>query len=212
MKFLLFFVSFIFSFIFYTFYNLSIWKDIYWNIIENKVFLQSLGWNLLIESFLFLFIWFFFLYIFSGIKWKEKFVTYKFEIIYFLYYFLFISYIYFFKIDLNLFFIILIIIFIFSDILFNHISFIKRLKGKKIILRYIWLLLNYISSLISFYFIYKNWLSFIPSYIILFNIIFNFFVHKRYINYISLFFSILNLFFIIYYLYFFIFDIYYSYN
>ncbi len=73
MWFLLFFISIIFSSIFYFFYDLSN----SWNIVKDTRFItqyfDSLSWNLLIESFSFLWIAIFFLFFFSSVfYWKKE--------------------------------------------------------------------------------------------------------------------------------------------
>jgi hypothetical protein len=220
MKFLLFFVSFIYSIIFYSFHNLSKWKNIFWhniqystwvttpnafgNTVQENLVASSFSWNLLIESFIFLFIWIIFLYIFSDLKsrWQSKLVNYKIIILYFLYYIFLIFYVYFYSKNLSLYYIILIIIFIFFDSIFNHISQLSAFKRHKINLKYVWLIANYITTFISIYYINKEWIHFITFYILLFNIFFNILVHKKYINYISLFISIVSILFLIYSLFF----------
>lgn len=206
MKFLLFFVSFIFSSIFYSFYNLSRWKNFFWDNISNLVEFSSLSNNLLIESFTFLFIWIVFLYFFSGFsgKWESKLWNYKIEILYFLYYIVFIFYLYFVSKWIWFVNIVLVIIFILSDTLFNHISNLKKLANYKLEFRYVWLILNYVSSFLAMFLININWLNFVAIYILIFNIYFNFLIHKKYINYISLMVSIIILLFFIYRLYFYL--------
>lgn len=213
MKFLLFFVSFIFSIIFYIFYNLTIKKDILWNTISNSIELLSFSWNLLIESFLFIFIGIIFIYLFSDLKykWNTKIGNYKIEILYFLFYIFSIFYIYFINNWFSFYITIIIIFFILSDILFNHISNIIFFKKHKENLKYLWLILNYISSLLSIYYIFNNSIEFIPFIILIFNIIFNILIHKNYINYISLLLSIFTILFLFYNLYLFLFEIYIEY-
>jgi hypothetical protein len=222
MKFLLFFISLFFSFVYYVFYSLSEWKTILWKKLEvdlektqtwetisnyNIVSIDSISWNLLIESFIFIIIWVIFLYIFSDIKYNKsnkpsKLWAYKLEIIYFLFYLIGTFYLLFIWEKINIFLISILSIFIFSDIIFNHISTIKRLATKKIIFRYIWLLLNYISSILIIFYTINKWIYFIPLFILLYNFIFNIFVHKKYNNIISLIISILLLLFFIYVLFF----------
>jgi hypothetical protein len=210
MKFLLFFVSFIFSIIFYTFHWLSKWKDIFWENISNTFPLLSFSWNLLIESFIFIFIGIIFLYLFSDFKNKGsiKLESYKTEIIYFLFYIFFIFYIYFLNSTININLIIIIISFILSDILFNHLSNISSLIKYKSKFRYLWLIINYIATWLSVFYIYKNWVNFIPLAILIFNITFNILVHKKYTNYISLLISILIILFLLYSLFFSLFELY----
>lgn len=210
MKFLLFFVSLVFSVIFYIFANLSKWKDILWKTIDNPINLVWFSPNLLIESFIFLLIWIIFIYFFSNLKskWKEKFWTYRVEIFYFVYYISFIFYIYFFNKWFDNYLVFTIVWFVLSDMIFNHISNISSLTKVKIKLKYIWLIINYLVSFFSIYYIYENWLTFIPLFILIFNLFFNILVHKKYINYISLFISILIILFLSYSLYFFLFELY----
>lgn len=210
MKFLLFFVSFIFSIIFYVFHGLSKWRDVFWDRISNSIKLESFSSNLLIESFIFLLIGIIFLYLFSEFKNKgqTKLVEYKTEIFYFIFYIIFIFYIYFFNKILDLFILSIIISFVFSDILFNHLSNISALDKQKINLKYFWLILNYISWLLSMYYIFINDIVFIPLSILIFNIFFNILVHKKYTNYISLLFSGIIILFLFYSLFFSLFEIY----
>jgi hypothetical protein len=213
MKFLLFFISLVFSFIFYIFHNLTIWQDIFWNSISNSANLVSLSWNLLIESFIFLIIWLFFLYNFSNSnlntnKWENKLLNYKYEILYFIFYFIFFYFLYFYNFGGNYLLVISIIIFIISDILFNHISNIKKFNKNKINIRILWLILNYFSSIISIYYILYEQNYVLSILILLYNIVFNLLVHKNYTNYISLFISIWIIGFLFYMLYFFLFELY----
>lgn len=207
MKFLLFFVSIIFSTIFYTFHSLTKWKNFFWEKISNSYNFVSLSGNLLIESFVFVLLAILFLFIFSNLKekWSNKLNTYKNEVLYFIFYIILVFYIYFFSKNINLSIVIILILFIIWDMIFNHISNIPSLINKKIKLRYAWLIINYVVSILSMFYIYKNnlsILSFVPTLILIFNIYFNILIHKKYINYISLFFSIFTILFLLYNLFF----------
>jgi len=216
MKFLLFFISIVFSIIFYIFYNLSIWKDIFWNEISNSVELASISNNLLIESFIFFIIWIIFLYKFSNFRKKSevkiindsKILNYKYEILYFLFYSIFIYILYFLNFSVDSILLLSIILFILSDLLFNHISNSKIFIKNKINIRIIWLILNYFSSLISVFYILNNEKYIISVLILLYNIVFNILIHKKYTNYISLLFSILSIGFLFYILYLQLFELY----
>ena len=210
MKFLLFFVSLIFTFIFYIFHWLTIWKDIFWSKISNSYDIVSFSWNLLIESFIFFLIGISFLYLFSDLKdkWTNKLQTHKVEILYFIFYIIFLYYIYFIQQNLNNLLLIIIIFFISSDLIFNHLSNIKSLKYQKINLKYFGLIINYFSSVLGVIYIYISWFSFLIFLILLFNIFFNLFIHKKYTNYISLIISILIILFWFYLLYFSLFKLY----
>ncbi len=210
MKFLLFLVSIIFSIIFYIFYWLSVWKDIFWNNISNSFELHSFSWNLLIESFIFLFIGILFLYFFSDMKekWTNKLSSYKIEILYFIFYTIFMYCIYFYNNTLNFYIITISILFILSDLLFNHISNIPSLNKYKINLKYFWIILNYIVSIVAIIYIYNIWNSLILFLILGFNVVFNILIHKNYTNYISLLISTLIILFLFYSLYFLLFELY----
>lgn len=213
MKFLLFFVSLIFSFIFYIFYSLSKWRDIFFNTISNSYDLASFSWNLLIESFSFALLSIFFLYLFSNLKekWTYKIKTHKIDILYFLFYVILIYYLYFLNKNLDNYLYIIIFLFVLSDITFNHISNISRIKKQKIKLKYFWLIINYLASALILYYIYSNGISFLTSFLIIFSIFFNALVHKKYSNYVSLLISIITAIFLIYFLFFYLFELYISY-
>lgn len=213
MKFLLFFVSVVFSYIFYIFYNLWKWVDIFWSKINNPYEIQSLSWNLLIESFIFFLLWIIFLYTFSNLKntKTDKIKNLKIEVFYFLFYINIVFFVFFYSNNINFFLFTILFLFIIGDMLFNHVSNISSLSIHKIKLRYIWLITNYITSLLLIFYTIKNWLSIIPFYLFIFNIIFNILVHKKYTNYISLIVSILIWLFLLYNLFFSLFKLYLKY-
>ncbi len=218
MKFLLFFVSIFFSFVFYVFYSLWEWRTVLWEqititqewtwtweVIEvvQTIDFDTISWNLLIESFIFIFIGIIFLYIFSDIKYNKsnkpsKIGAYKIEILYLLFYIIGVFYIFFFNKEYSLLFISSFLIFFISDILFNHVSNIKKIETKKLIIRYVSLILNYISSIIIIFATIISWIYFIAIWIIIFNIFFNIYIHKNYNNIISLLISIVLIWFLIY--------------
>ncbi len=211
MKFLLFFVSGIFSFIFYIFYCLSIWKDIFLNTIFNSVYLNSFSWSLLIESVIFFLIGIFFVIIFSEKKVVIKKIPISFNnnlVSHIIFYYILWIYSYFNKDIFNFILIINILLFIISDLLFNYFSNLNSLNKNKISIRILWLILNYISSFISVYYILNNDIYLVSILILIFNIIFNINVHKKYTNYISLLISILSIGFLFYILYFWLFELY----
>jgi hypothetical protein len=211
MKFLLFFVSSIFSFIFYIFYCLSIWKDIFLNTIFNSINLESFSWNLLIESVLFFIIWVIFIIIFSEKKGIVKINPIKINkniILHTIFYYILGLYLYLNTNLINLLLIINIILLLLSDLLFNYFSNLNSLNKSKNSIRILWLILNYISSFISVYYILNNDTYLVSILILIFNIIFNINVHKKYTNYISLLFSILSIGFLFYILYFWLFELY----
>ena len=210
MKFLLFFVSLIFTFIFYIFHSLTVWKDIFWSKISNSFDLTSFSWNLLIESFIFLFIGSIFLYLFSDLKekWNNKLLSYVNEILYLLFYIVLFYSIYFTQNSHESVLVVIIISFLISDIIFNYISNIKWLLNEKNNLRYLALIINYLSSIFWIFYIYVSGFSFIVFLILVFNIYFNLLIHKKYSNYVSFLISIIIVFFLLYLLCFYLFELY----
>lgn len=184
MRLLLFFISFLFSFIFYIFHNLENWKDILGKSI-NKIPIDSLSSNLLIESFFFIIIWIiFFIYFTPNFKidnFYEK-IKDKIKIYYSLFYIIFILLFISNKVFYDTFILFWVIFFIFSDISFNHISNLSYFKEQKENLRYFWLILNFSSSFISLYYIFNFEFSILLLFILIFNIIFNFLIYKKYKN------------------------------
>ncbi len=207
MRLLLFFVSFIFSFIFYSFYLLTKWKNFLGEQAFYNLKIESLSSNLLIESIFFLVIWFIFIVYFTSYK-ENKIQNFYNKILYLLYYFLLITpfYLSFFKPDFIIF--TFIIIFIFWDLIFNYISNLNYFKFEKVKLRYFWLILNYLVFISSLVYIFIVEFSYYIILIIIYSIFFNYFIHKKYSNYISLFLSILWFLLLIYFLFLKIYKIY----
>jgi len=200
MRLLLFFVSFIFSFIFYNFYLLSNWLNIFWDSTFYNLEVKSIFWNLLIESVFFIMIWIIFILSFTSYDEKNKWLDYK-KIIYMIFYIflLFPFYFKFFEVNNTIF--IFVIMFIFWDISFKYISNIKHFQNQKINLRYFGLILNYLVFISANAYFYIVDFSYFLASIIIYSIVFNFNVHKNYTNYISLFLSIISSLFLIYYLF-----------
>lgn len=200
MRLLLFFVSFIFSFIFYSFHLLTKWENFLWNKTFYNPEIESISSNLLIESVFFLVIWFIFIIYFTSYK-ENKIQNFYNKILYLLYYFLLITpfYLGFFNPDFIIF--IFIIIFIFWDLIFNYLANLKYFINEKIKLRYFWLILNYLVFISSIIYLFLVDFSYYVILILVYSIVFNFFIHKKYLNYISLFLSILWFLMLIYFLF-----------
>lgn len=201
MRLLLFVISFLFTFIFYIFHLLSKWLDIYWNKISEPIALESLSGNLLIESFLFLLINFFILFYFLPLNKRKWNKVSKIWFFYLLFYIILFFIIYFIESFLNTYVSIFLIIFLFSDIIFNFISNFTFLEKQKIDLRIFWLILNYINILLWFFILIKQDFFILVFYIIIYNIIFNLYIHKQFTNYVSLTFSISSVLIIFYVLF-----------
>ncbi|PZM86699.1 hypothetical protein DLH72_00205 [Candidatus Gracilibacteria bacterium] len=184
MRLLLFFICFLFGFIFYIFYNLENGKDIFGKAI-NKVSLESISGNLLIEAGIFIMFAFIFLLYFSpSLKSNDIFKKAEkdIKIYYIIFYLVFISLFLSGKIFYDTFILFGIIFFVFSDISFNHISNISYFKEQKENLRYFGLFLNFGSSFVSLYYIFNFEFSIFLFLILFFNIIFNYFIYKKYKN------------------------------
>gem|GEM_PF-2678328 len=107
----------------------------------------------------------------------------------------------------NILLFILVLLFLISSFIFNFFLFIPRYRK---LLKYIGLFSLYISTILSAKYLYGGF-NIIPFIILLYSSVFNFFFHKKYINYVSLTFSILSVLFLIYFLYFFLFELYIEY-
>lgn len=184
MRFLLFFICFLFSTIFFVFHHISLWKDFFWFKLK-KIALETFSWNLLFESFIFLLIWIFFVVYFSP-NLKPNFILDKVEKnkknFYIIYYILLFLFIFSWKIFYDTFVLFSIIFFIFSDLSFNILSNLNNLKEQKENLRYFWLFLNFSSSFISLYYIFNFDFSIILFLILIFNLFFNYFIYQKYKN------------------------------
>lgn len=188
MRLLLFFVSFTFSFIFYIFYNLNKSKNIFWDKILSNFDSNWLFWNFLYESFIFFIISIIFLFYFSPRSWEKSIFLDKYKILFLIFYTLIAFLFYFTNIFYNKFIIITLVLFFIWDILFKFISNINRsyFKNNKYKIRFLWIILNYISIIFSFYYLfYKDFYVYL-FLISIYSIVFNYQVHKQYTNYISL--------------------------
>jgi len=145
MRLLLFFISWIFSLIFYIFHSLSYWMNIFWDKISNRIFIESLSWNLIVESFLFLLIGMFFSFYFSPLNWEKSLIVNKKRILYFIYFLFLFTYIYFIESLSNSYILIIFILFLFWDFCFNTFSNLNTFHKQKINLRIFWLILNYLT-------------------------------------------------------------------
>lgn len=185
MRLLLFFISLFFSLIFYWFYHITNWLNFYW--LKNLWILriESLSWNLLIETFIFLFFWvILFLYFSPDLKLdrlSEK-ILWNLKKSYFIFYFLLIISIFSGRFHYDTFVLFSIIFFIFSDICFNFLSNLPYFKEQKNNLRYFWLFLNFSSTFISLYYLFNLWFSLFLVLILGFNVFFNYIIYKKYWN------------------------------
>lgn len=209
MRFLLMTVSLIFSAIFFLLYISKDPSNIAWNIDVTHSSIQAFSPEIFFFSVCFFLLWVFFFLFFSnfGQQGLEKVKTEKHigKLIFVLY----VLVIYFF-IDMltdSIFLFVLVSLFILSSFIFNFFLFIPRYRA---LLKYIGLFSLYVSTVLSAIYLYSgfNILAFI---ILLYSAIFNFVFHKKYTNYISLWFSILSGVFLIYFLYFFLFELYIEY-
>ena len=209
MRFLLTIVSLIFSGIFFLLYISEDSKKIAWGIDLTSNSIQTFSPEIFFFSVCFFIVWIIFFVYFSNFTqqnleviktekyiWKVIFVVYA-LIIYF-----FIDMLY----D-NILLFILVLLFLISSFIFNFFLFIPRYRK---LLKYIGLFSLYISTILSAKYLYGGF-NIIPFIILLYSSVFNFFFHKKYINYVSLTFSILSVLFLIYFLSFFLFELYIEY-
>lgn len=200
MRLLLFFVSFLFSFLFYVFHSLSLWLNIFWWEIYNEISIESLSWNLLIESSIFFLIGVIFVFYFTPNwdKWENPVFKNKKKFFYIIFYILSLLLFYLWRLFIDSILIINIVIFVIWDLFFNIFSNIKVFENQKNNLRYAWLILNYIAIILWLYNLYFSDFSIFIYLILVFSIIFNVNIHFKYTNYISLLFSILTSWLLIY--------------
>lgn len=117
-------------------------------------------------------------------------------IIYLFFVFLFYTNYYLFESDL--FFSLIIQSSIFWVLLFEFLPKNKYLINNKLILKYIWILFSYLSTVLSFIFILIDFNK-IVFLLLIFYIFYNYYIHFKYVNYISFFLFIFGLYFIIVY-------------
>ncbi len=200
MRLLLFLISALFSYIFYVFYNLSKWKDLFWHWVLSSTKIESFSWNLLLETVIFFTIWVFFVLYFSPKSDKKSIsLNENIKTLYIFFYIILLSmyFLWIFKIDFFVFS--TIVFFIFWDVSFNILSNLNYFDRQKIWLRYFWLTINYITIFISLYYIFNIHPSIFLIVILVFSAFFNYFVHKKYTNYISLSMSILIFIFLLFF-------------
>lgn len=201
MRLLLFLLSLIFSSIFYSFYLLTIWKTFSWKDINYKYIFDSITSNLLIESLFFLVIWIIFLFSFTPYKSKiSNKIDYN-NIFFIIFYLFLLIPVYFNVFEFNFSIFSVLSFFVFWDISFRFLSNLSLFKDQKLNLRYFWLVLNYISFISSFIYLFIIDFSYYIFLVIFYSIIFNYQIHKSYTNYISLLLSILGFIFFVYFLF-----------
>jgi hypothetical protein len=125
---------------------------------------------------------------------------------FFLYIFLFLSYIVWVFINKYSFPINIYLIIFYSSLVLNifmyfYLSKIKLFKKNKIFIRVISFLFWYVSSIFAMMYLIEYWLNFKILFFLVYLIIFNFFIHNKFENYISFLFSNLLITFIIYFWY-----------
>lgn len=201
MRLLLFLISITFSFLFYSFHLLLQWKWVFWNIVAKpEVEILPISGSFLIESTIFLVLAFLLLVAFTPLSKDTKKID-KGILYYSLFYLFLLIPLYFWLFSSWKMIILILLIFVFWDLSFNLLSNIKTLKEQKINIRYFWLGLNYLSVALSIMYIFLYWLSYYIFLISIYNIIFNYKIHKKYTNYISLLISFILTSSIIYYLF-----------
>ena len=208
MRLLLFFVSLLFSSIFYSFYKLLNWQTILWknsytsdfNSIFNYFWIDSSFW-IMFFSILFLTIAIFFVFYFSPIDInKNNKITYKkSKIFYLLFYIILLTPVYFWLFNYDFLILILLLLFIVSDFCFFYLPNLSFFKKYELNLKYFGLISNYLVWIVSIFYIHIIDYSYYLWLIILFSIFFNFYVHKNFTNYISLIYAILLIIFFVLY-------------
>jgi len=215
MRLLLFSIPIIYSFIFFIFYNLSNWLDVFWNNLNIWYNLITLSTNLLFETVVFFIIGVIFYGYFIDLSWGKisnnkntydifiykKYMKNIFYIIISFTLFFITSYLL--NIIINNKALLLNLTWILFNVLFYFI-FVKFYFFKKIklTLKKLSLIFIYISSISWIYYLYFFDINYIILFTIFYSILFNFKIHYKYTNIISLVFWVILLIFTIYYLFF----------
>lgn len=92
--------------------------------------------------------------------------------------------------------------FIFSVIIFYSLIKLKFFDWNKTTLKYLWLFSIYISSFFWVLYILRNDFSIIISLVLVYWVVFNFIFHKKFENYVSLFFVFFDIIFLVYFYFF----------
>lgn len=208
MRLLLFFVSLLFSSIFYSFYKLLNWQTILWNqsytwefsSLFNYFWIDSSFWIIFFSIF-FLTVGIFLVLYFSplDINKNNKRIIKKSKISYIIFYIILLTPLYFWFFNYDFLILILAFLFIIWDFCFFYLANLPFFKKYELNLKYFGLISNYMVGLVSIFYIYIIEYSYYLWLIILFSIIFNFYVHKNFTNYISLLYSILLIIFFVLY-------------
>lgn len=203
---LLFFsVSLIFSFIFYSFFELSQGKDIYGALFTSPKPFSSLTGNLFFETVAFFLAGLVLFFLFSNILKRKNNKKNEFlKNYYFLYWALFSCMFVFPFIFKDNFILLAIIFFIFWESCFHIISERTFFQEQKVSIKYFGLALNYLSVLTSLFYLVNIGFSLMLFAILGYSIVFNYLLHKQYTNYVSLFVSgIISLFLLFFWVHFF---------
>ncbi len=208
MRLLLFFVSLLFSSIFYSFYKLLNWQTILWkdsytsdfNSIFNYIWIDS-SFGIMFFSILFLTIAIFFVFYFSplDVNKNNKRNYKKSKIFYIFFYIILLTPVYFWFFNYDFLILILLLLFILWDFCFFSLPHLSFFKKYELNLKYFGLITNYLVWIVSIFYIHIIDYSYYLWLIILFSIFFNFYVHKNFTNYISLIYAILLIIFFVLY-------------
>ena len=184
MRLLLFFICFLFSSIFYVFNKINSWENLFWYQLK-KITLQSISWNLIIESLVFFVLWIVFVLYFTP-NLKPDYLIEKLnkntKFFYILFYIIFFVSLLSWKIFYDTFILFSLIFFVFSDITFNIFSNLAYFKEQRENLRYFSLFLNFASSFIALYYIFNFEYSFLLVLVLVFNLWFNYLLYQKYKN------------------------------
>jgi len=216
MRLLLFFISILFSFIFYVFYLYSIWKNIFLDKLDVFYNIDVFSTNLIYEAIVFFVIWILFFVYLTDFKKEKELIKNKHKINFLInkevfklnfltttlllisvLSFIGISYILKYFIT-SIYLVLFYLWFIYHIIFFFFLTKVKIFIFYKKILKIISLLFLYISSISWAYFLFNNDLNYLILWTIVYSISFNLRIHFKYSNIISLFFWIFWIIFLIF--------------
>lgn len=180
-------ILFSFTYIFAYFYIIITEKNLFW-IFD------------FINSFLIIFSFCLFLYFDRKLEKKKKFDESMLLNLSFYVFFVFLFYFYHYIFKENLLYWLSFLTTIFGISWFEFLPKIELLKNNKIVLKYFWILFSYFWILFSLWYLLFYWFSYLIFIVLFAQIIYNIYIHKKYLNFISFWIWIFLSIFLIYYL------------
>lgn len=180
-------VLFSFTYIFAYFYIIITGKNLFWYID-------------FLNSFLIIFSFCLFLYFDKEINKLKKFDEMMILNLSFYVFFVFLFYFYHYIFKENLLYWLSFLTTLFWIVWFEALPRIDILKNNKLILKYFWIFFSYFWILFSVIYLLAFWFSYLIFFVLFSQIIYNFFIHKKYVNFVSFWIWTFLVIFLIYFL------------